>query len=148
MAVETSRQRSIDSDESVPEILSCRQRAIQAAHSTGKGGGAIADEIAGELLAAFWRAADADEQGAALRYLRPLQADGLAKDDAEKIAVALEAIAGRLLQSGNPFGTLQFAEPAHWWYGRARDDESRAVVQILVTESWVEQADKDGSGLN
>lgn len=148
MAVEAYREPPIDSDEWDYEVLNCRQRAIQVAASTGKGGGALIEEIAAELLAAFWQAIDADEQGAALRYLRPLQAEGLAKNEAKRIASALEEIARRQLRDGDPFSTLQFAECAQLWFSRARDDERRAAAQILVAESWIAQGDKDGSGIS
>lgn len=147
MAVEAYRQPSIEGVEWDIEALTCCQRAIQVAASTGKGGGAVIGEIARELLVSFWRAVDADEQQAALRYLRPLQAEGLATGEAKRIAAALEEIARKLLREGDPFGAQHFADRAQFWFGRARDESGRAVAQLLVAQSWEAQADKDGSGI-
>jgi hypothetical protein len=148
MAIDAYRQPPIDSEGFDREVLKCRQRAIQLALSTGKGGGAIANEIEGELLGAFWRAIDTDDQSAALRYLRPLRAEGLATEQAGRIAAALEAIARRQLGDGDPFGAQQFADCAQYWFARARDDESRAAVHVLAAEGWVAQGDMDGSGIS
>lgn len=147
IAIEGYRQRPIDDQEWDREVLKCRQRAIQIAHSTGKGGGVISAEIAGELLDAFWKALEISDHRSALRYLRPLQAEGLVRDKAGQIAEALEHEARRQLQAGDPFSALLFAENAVVWFVRAQDDERRAASQILVAESWVAQADKDGSGI-
>lgn len=147
MAIEAYRQPPIDHEDWNREVLKCRQRALQLALSTGKGGGALATEAAGELLEAFWKAIAADDQAAALRFLWPLQAEGMARDEAGKIAAALEATARRKLQAGDPFGSLRTAESALVWYGRARDEERRAAVQILIAESWVAQGVQDGSGI-
>jgi hypothetical protein len=147
MAVEAYRQTPIDSNEWGYEVLKYRQRAIQVALSTGKGGGVVAAELAGELLGAFWKALESSDQAAALRYLRPLQNERLAGDEAGQIAEALEREARRQLQAGDPFGSLLLAEGAVAWFARARDHERRAASQILVAESWVAQADKDGSGI-
>jgi hypothetical protein len=147
MAVSAYRQPPIDSVDWDHEILKCRQRAIQIALSTGKGGGALATEVASELLGAFWKAVEANNHVAALRFLWPLQVEGMARDEAGHIGVALEDIARRQLQSGDPFGSLRTAESALVWFGRARNDERRAAMQILVAESWVAQGDQDGSGI-
>lgn len=147
MAIKAYRQPAIDLENWNREILKCRQRAIQLALSTGKGGGTLATEVAGELLGAFWAAVEADDQAAILRYLWPLQAERMARDEAEKIAAVLEEVARRQLQAGDPFGSLRFAESAGVWFGRARDEERRAMVQILVAESWVAQGDVDRSGI-
>lgn len=146
-AIEGYRQPAIDSDEWRYEALKCRQRAIQLALSTGKGGGVLASELTAELLGAFWNALETGDQLAALRYLRPLQNEGLARDEAGQIAGALERLARRQLETGDPFGSLLVAESAAIWYGRARMDERRAAMQILAAESWVAQGDKDGSGI-
>ncbi len=53
-AIEGYRQPSIERDEWRYEALKCRQRAIQLALSTGKGGSVLASELAAELLGAFW----------------------------------------------------------------------------------------------
>jgi hypothetical protein len=146
-AIDGYRQPPIDSDEWRYEVLKCRQRAIQLALSTGKGGGVLASELATELLGAFWKALETRDQPAVLRYLRPLQNEGLARDEAGHIAEALERLARRQLETGDPFGSLLVAESAAIWYGRARMDERRAAMQILAAESWVAQGDKDGSGI-
>lgn len=112
MGIEAYRQPAIDSKGSDREVLKCRQRAVQIALSTGKGGGALTAEIAGELIGAFWEAVETSDHAAALRYLRPLQTERLARDEAGKIAEALEAIARRQLQVGDPFSSLMFAESA------------------------------------
>lgn len=147
MAIEAYRELAVESEDWDREVIKCRQRAIQLALSTGKGGGALAAEVAGELLGAFWKAVEADDQAAALRYLWPLQVQGLARNEAGQIAEALEAIARRDLLAGDPFGAQRIAESALVWFGRARDEERRAAVQILIAESWVAQAEKDGSGI-
>lgn len=147
MAIDGYRQLPIDGDEWDYEGLKCRQRAIQLALSTGKGGGDLVNELAAEVLGAFWKALEAGDQVAALRYLRPLQNEGLARGEAGQIAEALERLARRQLEKDDPFGSLIAAESAVFWYGRARMDERRAAMQILVAESWVAQGDKDGSGI-
>ena len=147
MAIEAYRKPPIDGEDQSREVLKCRQRAIQLALSTGKGGGALAAEVAGELLGTFWKAVEIDDQAAALRYIRPLQVEGLARDEARQIAEALEAIARRQLQAGDPFSSLLFAEAAAVWFGRGRNDERRAAAQLLVAESWVVQGHTDGSGI-
>lgn len=135
MAIEAYRQLPINPKDWNREILKCRQRAIQLALSTGKGGGALAIEAAGELLESFWKAVESDDQAAAVRFLWPLQAEGMARDEAGKIAAALEAIARRQLQAGDAFGSLRTAECALVWFGRTRDEERRAAVQILIAET-------------
>lgn len=147
MAIEGYRQLPIDSDEWGYEVLKCRQRAMQLARSTGKGGGVLADELAAELLGVFWKALGAGDQAAALRYLRPLQEEGLAGEEAGPIAEALDREARRQLETGDPFGSLLLAESGALWYGRARMGERRAAMQILAAESWVAQGEKDGSGI-
>jgi hypothetical protein len=147
MAIEAYRQLPIDRKDWNREVLKCRQRAIQLALSTGKGGGALAVEVAGELLEAFWKAVESDDHAAALRFLWPLQAEGMAREEAGKLAAALDATARRQLQAGDPFGSLRTAESALAWFGRARDEERRAAVQILIAESWVAQGVQDGSGI-
>jgi hypothetical protein len=147
MAVDAYRQLPIDGGEWGYEVLKCRQRAIQLALSTGKGGGVLAKELAAEVLGAFWKALEAGDQAAALRYLRPLQSEGLARDEAGQIAEALDRLARRQLETDDPFGSLIAAESAGYWYGRARADERHAAMQILAAESWVAQGDKDGSGI-
>jgi hypothetical protein len=147
MAIEGYRQVPIDSDEWRYEVLKCRQRAIQLALSTGKGGNVLTSELAAELLGAFWKALDTGDQLAVLRYLRPLQSEGLAREEAGQIAEALEQLARRQFETGDPFGSLIVAESAAIWYGRARMDERRASMHILAAESWVAQGDKDGSGI-
>lgn len=147
MAIEAYRQPAIDTDSPSHEALRCRQRAIQLALSTGKGGGALAVEISEELLGGFWRAVEAGDQAAALRYLRPLQTERLAGGEARKIAEELETIARRQLQAKDPFSSLKFAESAVLWFSRAREDERRARAQILIAESWIAQGDNDGSGI-
>ncbi|OVZ64369.1 hypothetical protein CDO46_09165 [Pigmentiphaga sp. NML030171] len=147
MAIEGYRQPPISDPEWDFEALKCRQRAIQLAHTTGKGGGIQAAEDAGELLGAFWNALETGDQIAALRYLRPLQSEGLLRDQSSQIAEALEREGRRQLDGSDPFSSLLFAEGAVVWFSRAQDDERRAAAQILVAESWVAQADKDGSGI-
>jgi hypothetical protein len=146
LAIEAYREPEIGGEDWDPEVIKCRQRAIQLALSIGKGGGALATDIAAELLGAFWQALNANDQAAALRYLWPLQVQGLARDEAAQIADTLEAIARRHLLDGDPFGAQRIAESALAWFGRARDEERRAAVQILIAESWVAQGEKDGSG--
>lgn len=145
MAIEGYRQLPIDTKEWGHEVVKCRQRAVQLAHSTGKGGGALATELADELLDAFWKALEAGDHVAARHYLRPLQTEGLARDHASRVAEALEQEARRQLQADDPFGSLLSAESAVVWFTRARDLERRAAAQILVAESWVAQADQDES---
>lgn len=147
MAIEAYRQLPIDSDEWGYEVLKCRQRAIQLALSTGKGGGKLASELAGELLGAFWKALETGDHAAALRYLRPLLNEGLARDEAGQVAEALERLARWQMETGDPFGSLIVAESAALWYGRARMEERYAAMQILAAESWVAKGDKDGSGI-
>ena len=147
MAIKAYRQPSITAEGPDREVLMCRQRAIQLALSIGKGGGNLMAEIAGELLEAFWRAVECDDQAAALRYLRPLQTERLAGVEAGKIAETLESIARRQLHGDDPFSSLKFAECAVIWFGRAREDEHRARAQILVAESWGAQGEQDGSGI-
>jgi hypothetical protein len=147
MAIEGYQQPPVSDPEWDFEVLKCRQRAIQLAHSTGKGGGIQAAEIAGELLGAFWNALEAGDQIAALRYLRPLQIEGLLREKSSQIAEALEREGRRQLDGNDPFSSLLFAESAVVWFSRAQDDERRAAAQILVAESWVAQADKDGTGI-
>ena len=137
MAIEAYRQTPIASDEMGFEVLKYRQRAIQVALLTGKGGGALVTEIASELLGAFWAALATGDQAAMLRYLRPLQNERLARDKAGQIAEALERVARRQLETGDPFGSMLLAESAVFWFGRARTDERRAAMQILVAKSWV-----------
>jgi len=148
LAIEAYREPDIGGEDWNRGAIQCRQRAIQLALSTGKDGGALAAEIAGELLGAFWQAVETDDQAAALRYLWPLQVQGLARDEAGQIADTLEAIARRALLGGDPFGAQRFAESALAWFGRARDAERRAAVQILIAESWLAQGEKDGSGIS
>jgi len=147
MAIAAYREPPINGEDWSRDVIQWRQRAIQLALSTGKGGGALVAEVASELLGAFWKAVDADNQVAALRYLWPLQVERLARDEAAQIADTLEAIARRDMQAGDPFSALRVAEGASAWFGRARDEERRAAVQILIAESWVAQAENDGSGL-
>lgn len=147
MAIEAYRQLPIDSKEWDYEVPKCGQRAVQVALSTGKGGGAVATEIAAELLGAFWKAMAEDDQGAAHRYLHPLQAERLARDHAAQIADALEAVARRQLHAGDPFTSLLSAERAQAWFEKAGNAERRAAALILVAESWVAQGEMDGSGI-
>jgi hypothetical protein len=148
MAIDAYRRPPIDCEALDHDVLKYRQRAIQLALSTGKGGAAVASEIECELLGAFWLAVDTDDLSAALRYLRTLQAEGLATDQSGQIAASLEAIARRQLGDGDPFGSLQFADCAQYWSARAKDDERRAAMHVLAAESWVAQGDADGSGLS
>jgi hypothetical protein len=147
MAIEGYRQLHIDNRKWGYEVVKCRQRAIQLAHSTGKGGSALSAELADELLGTFWKAFKAGDHVAARHYLRPLQTEGLARDHAGHVAEALEQEARRQLQADDSFGSLLSAESAVVWFARARDPERRAAAQILVAESWVAQADQDGSGM-
>ena len=147
VAIEAYRQPTIDREEGSHEVLKCRQRAIQLALSTGKGGGVLAADLVGELMGIFWKALEAGDQVAALRYLRPLQTEGLARDESGQIAEALQKVAYRQLEKGDPFSSLLFAESAVVWFGRARDVERRAAMQVLAAESWVAQGERDGSGI-
>jgi len=148
IAIEAYRQLPLDRFELGHEVLACRQRAIQLALSTGKVGVGMATELAGELLGSFWKTLEAGNHVAALRYLRPVQNEGLARNQAGQIAEALERLARQQLETGDPFGSLFIAESAIFWFGRARMDERRAAMQILAAESWVVQGDKDGSGIS
>lgn len=148
MAIEGYRELAVDGYNWDREVVKCLQRAIQLALSTGKGGGAVATEVAGKLLGAFWRALQAEDQAAALRYLWPLQVQGLACEEAAQIAKVLEETARRNLLADDPFGAQRTAESAFAWFGRARDEERRAAVQMLIAESWIAQGEKDGSGIS
>ncbi|MFC3461510.1 DUF4209 domain-containing protein [Massilia haematophila] len=147
IAIEAYRQPPIYSEKRGDDVLRCRQRAVQLALSIGKGGGALAAQVADELLGAFWKAVEVNDRAAALRYLRPLYTQRLCRDHAGPIAGALEALARLQLEADDPFGSLQLAEAAQEWFERARDDEHRAAALILVAESWVAQGDMDGVGI-
>lgn len=139
MAIEGYRQLPIDTKEWGYEVVKCRQRAVQLARSTGKGGGALATELADELLGAFWKAFEAGDHMSARHYLRPLQAEGLARDHASRVAEALEQEARRQLQADDPFGSLLSAESAVVWFTRARLNAAPRRRYLWLKAGWASQ---------